>query len=592
MAEEFIVEGAICLCKHGASPGKIKVADNSFFMMNGNKFTASTMTLGNAMYPPGFGVCRINPLYPKPCMPAITGWCGYFKGIKTSAGGNPLTDESKGTCGSGSPDCIEFSQTGQIPVPGPKQFAQATAEHQGELDPMGEPTGLQEHQTDLKAGFSTDTPSHILIVTVEGPEKSLAGDHIEYHVSKYNVDNPSADIRGKVKWKVLVDNNEQPISQPGNDVLKLTVKQEWQNKELVVMPYLNQSTDRVSKKTKIIKWTFPIVIDRYKMPGLNETGTDIADDMCFGFGQKPKKQICTIQMVEDYKKVYSIRKYNNTVDGIFSNAEDYDPNPPLFTTQKPTYKDSFDKSVRILHGKTKYGKEEIYGTSYKTNTWFGSISTGWLVKVFNKYMSIKSLWWNFEETVKLYFAMGDLKTNIANMIAKFKRNEGGIYESDILTKAITSNHKTLKYCEKVEKYLREKIQKCDLELSKVEDKDVYFVTKEDIEARSNRNKDFTRPIYNDSKTEGLTIALNDIWSTEIILTDVKLDNDRMHYTAKYKVTLWDHFGLNKPDMEKIFNVIPSVQEAFACWFTLQHLKGYKPFITKIVFEKEFKGILR
>ena len=32
-------------------------------------------------------------------------------------------------------------------------------------------------------------------------------------------------------------------------------------------------------------------------------------------------------------------------------------------------------------------------------------------------------------------------------------------------------------------------------------------------------------------------------------------------------------------------------ETFVCWFILQHLRGYKPFITKIAFEKEFSGTL-
>lgn len=44
-------------------------------------------------------------------------------------------------------------------------------------------------------------------------------------------------------------------------------------------------------------------------------------------------------------------------------------------------------------------------------------------------------------------------------------------------------------------------------------------------------------------------------------------------------------------MEKLFNIIPSVGETFVCWFILQHLRGYKPFVTKITFEKEFNGHL-
>lgn len=35
--------------------------------------------------------------------------------------------------------------------------------------------------------------------------------------------------------------------------------------------------------------------------------------------------------------------------------------------------------------------------------------------------------------------------------------------------------------------------------------------------------------------------------------------------------------------------MPLVKEAFAAWFALQHLRGYKPFITKITFTNEFEG---
>ena len=89
---------------------------------------------------------------------------------------------------------------------------------------------------------------------------------------------------------------------------------------------------------------------------------------------------------------------------------------------------------------------------------------------------------------------------------------------------------------------------------------------------------------------GETIELNDIWATEIILKELNF-KDKNSYSAKYQVILWDHFGLNLTDMEKVFNIIPSVGETFVCWFILQHLRGYKPFITKIAFEKEFSGTL-
>ena len=45
-------------------------------------------------------------------------------------------------------------------------------------------------------------------------------------------------------------------------------------------------------------------------------------------------------------------------------------------------------------------------------------------------------------------------------------------------------------------------------------------------------------------------------------------------------------------MKKVFNIIPGIGEAFICWFILQHLRGYKPFITKVTFTQEFSGNLQ
>ncbi|WBX78520.1 DUF3289 family protein [Tenacibaculum ovolyticum] len=67
----------------------------------------------------------------------------------------------------------------------------------------------------------------------------------------------------------------------------------------------------------------------------------------------------------------------------------------------------------------------------------------------------------------------------------------------------------------------------------------------------------------------------------------ELKNEGENYTCKYEVILWDNFGLDKPDMQKFF----SYGAGFRAWFVLQHLYGYKPFVTKMAFNKEFKGTI-
>lgn len=157
MAKEFLVKGGQCMCKFGSSPGIVTILDNSYFRMNGDKLAATTLSLQNTFEPPGFGTCRVNPLSPKPCVPAVTLWNNPLTEIRTSAGGNPLTEESKGTCGSGGPDCITVIQTGQIPVPGISDFEEASSEHQDDLDPVGAPAGLTEDQIELNADAGAET---------------------------------------------------------------------------------------------------------------------------------------------------------------------------------------------------------------------------------------------------------------------------------------------------------------------------------------------------------------------------------------------------------------------------------------------------
>lgn len=147
MGKEYIVQGAMCMCKFGAAPGILKVTDNKGVYMNG-KLTATTMTLGNVFNPPGFGVCKINPLFPKPCAPAVTQWMGFYDGLTINGSSNPLTDSSQGTCASGCPNCITFQMTGQIPVPGLPQMKQAAAAHQNDINPMGCPEALDENAED------------------------------------------------------------------------------------------------------------------------------------------------------------------------------------------------------------------------------------------------------------------------------------------------------------------------------------------------------------------------------------------------------------------------------------------------------------
>ncbi len=160
------------------------------------------------------------------------------------------------------------------------------------------------------------------------------------------------------------------------------------------------------------------------------------------------------------------------------------------------------------------------------------------------------------------------------MIAKFKRNEGGIYEDPVLTEDIANHKATLEYCTFLEDYMAEKIKGNEGKFNLLINKDIDF----EMEDRDGKGKTttkkrqdggfvrFARPQFNSAadKFRGETIALNDIWATEVNVMSVKFDE--MNYKIKYQVTLWDHFGLDITDIEDIPNTVPLAKEAFTAWF--------------------------
>src|SRR5690606_23899244 len=178
---------------------------------------------------------------------------------------------------------------------------------------------------------------------------------------------------------------------------------------------------------------------------------------------------------------------------------------------------------------------------------------------------------------------------------------GGVFESDDLTRSVENHSSTLQYCEELQDYIAETLKNSNDKVSELIEKKIDFVTDLSLEDRRKKGKTtinedgkeifFLRPQFNSEidLVVGQRIALNDIWATDIKITDIQMDGTA--YSVQYDVTLWDHFGLDLPDLQKSFNLISRARALFAAWFTLQHLRGYKPFITKMSFTKQFKGNL-
>lgn len=82
---------------------------------------------------------------------------------------------------------------------------------------------------------------------------------------------------------------------------------------------------------------------------------------------------------------------------------------------------------------------------------------------------------------------------------------------------------------------------------------------------------------------GPTIAINDTWAYDVDIQNYTPSADGT-YTAELRVILYDHFGLDVPDLDislwKPFKPY-GLAGLFRAWFILQHVRGYRPFITVI-----------
>jgi hypothetical protein len=171
------------------------------------------------------------------------------------------------------------------------------------------------------------------------------------------------------------------------------------------------------------------------------------------------------------------------------------------------------------------------------------------------------------------FAIGELEQNIIAMIAKFKSNSGGTYSNPLLTKHVRDHDSTKRFVNNRINDINRVIKKYNGDVNKIIP-NIDIVIKE-------------RPRYGTRKDiiMGLTIAINDTWASKVELIEYNLNG--RSYSGKIKITLYDHFGLDQPDVDKKFGLLAG----FRSWFILQHLDrfAYKHFIKVIYLEYQKTG---
>lgn len=147
MSEKHLVcQGAICLCKYGTTPDKIKVKSQTRHYINDDgkqKLIANTKDIGQPFELNTFGSCK--KLNNNACQPVITEWKDFYKDITLSNKGNPLLENSTATCAVGGPQSIDIKFHGQVAQPGPKNVEKTNKDVQAHLNPLVEALILRKY---------------------------------------------------------------------------------------------------------------------------------------------------------------------------------------------------------------------------------------------------------------------------------------------------------------------------------------------------------------------------------------------------------------------------------------------------------------
>lgn len=134
--KHLVCNGAICQCKFGSAPDKLKVKQTDYYINEGQpsqKAIANTMDIGQPFVANTFGDCKITR---SACTPAITQWQNVYEKVTLQNGGKVLTEDSKAICAVGGSPCVEISFHGQTASVSNNNLNKSDEKVQSVLNPL------------------------------------------------------------------------------------------------------------------------------------------------------------------------------------------------------------------------------------------------------------------------------------------------------------------------------------------------------------------------------------------------------------------------------------------------------------------------
>ena len=267
-------------------------------------------------------------------------------------------------------------------------------------------------------------------------------------------------------------------------------------------------------------------------------------------------------------------------DGIFDN-EDSKPlyanlsNLVIFQSDRP---EGYDENGNVANDMTTndYTGDEMTDISWMFN--FQLLESYFPGILFDE----------FETMSTSLFSTGEMEDVVLDMIDHFEEGKGTAYSNQTLTKKASEHETTKDYVEFVKNAIVDELKKNGGNLGALRFDES---TKATNTFYQNIQDNASYPTFSSwsDRIGGLTITVNDTWGNTISVKDFSVENN--HFEGVMHVRLYDHFGLDQPDVEKMYVNLAG----FRSWFVLQHYEDYdgeyKPFVTLMEMDIPFEGEL-
>jgi uncharacterized protein (TIGR03034 family) len=267
-------------------------------------------------------------------------------------------------------------------------------------------------------------------------------------------------------------------------------------------------------------------------------------------------------------------------DGIFDNEDSRPLNSDLsnlviFQSDRP---EGYDENGNVANDMTTndYTGDEMTDISWMFN--FQLLESYFPGILFDE----------FEMMSTDLFSTGEMEDVVLDMIDHFEEGTGTEYSNQTLTKKASEHETTKAYVDYVKNALVDELKKNGGNLGALRfDKS----TKATNSFYQNIQDNASYPTFSSwgDRIGGLTITVNDTWGNTISVKDFSVENN--HFKGVMHVRLYDHFGLDQPDVEKMYVNLAG----FRSWFVLQHYEDYdgeyKPFVSIMEMDIPFEGEL-